>query len=340
MGRWPTCTITLSDRAAAAAAERAARERDEWDRHVDWAADRVRRREHEDQERERRRAEMAALVQQTWRHEPDLVAIILTAAAFDIVAARLSEAAEAGYDLREVLAEVPIDAVRAPHIHDPAAYTATLIDIAVERIRTGQADQDAERRAEHERFAQMLDQAVDLLREAWAARPHLAEAVIHAPAFPALVRALDRHTGAGLDARDLLAAIPLAKLDAPPSPTPTGTRSISSTAPRNANSTPSTRPAAPPRDHAERLATQRHAAAAAPPRLAPTPRTRPSVSSAGPLSAPRGPDAHRPPAGPRRPRRPPRPRPGRAHRTPRAQPVRHRDFRVRPRDPSRRRPSD
>jgi hypothetical protein len=69
--------------------------------------------------------------------------------------------------------------------------------------------------AEAQRFAQMVDQAVDLIREAWAARPELAEAVIAGRAFPALVRALDRYADAGLDARDLLAAIPLGKLAAP-----------------------------------------------------------------------------------------------------------------------------
>lgn len=318
------------------AAERAARERDDWDQHVDRATDRVRRREHENQQRERRRAEMTALLQQTWRHEPDLVAIILTAAAFDTVAARLSEAADAGYDPREVLADVPLDTLRDPHIHDPAAYTATLIDIAVDRIRTGQTDHDADRRADQQRFAQMLDQAADLLREAWAARPHLAEAVIHAPAFPALVQALDRHTTAGLDARDLLAAIPLAKLDAP---TITHTDRyavylIHRTAQRQLNALDQARRTA--HEHAERLATQRHAATLLRRAWHQHPAPRRAGDQRPRLPPPRRPDAHRSPARPQRPRHPPRPRPGRAHRPARAQPVRHRNLRVQPRDPHRR----
>jgi hypothetical protein len=203
---------------------------------------------------------MAALVQETWRHDPDLVAIILTAAAFDTVAAKLSDAAATGYDPHEVLAEVPLGTLRNPHIHDPAAYTATLIDIAVERLRTGQADRDGEGRAEQERFAQMLDQAIDLLREAWAARPHLAEAVINGPAFPALVRALDRHTTAGFDARDLLAAIPLAKLDAPTVTHPDryAVYLVHRTAQRQLDALEQARRTA--HEHAQRLSTQRHAA--------------------------------------------------------------------------------
>lgn len=199
------------EHADADAARRAAGQRGRWDHQV--SADRHRA---EQQRADQvRRDRMAELLRQTWRHEQDLVERIIAATAFDTVAQRLYEAAEAGYDLHEVLAELPLASVAAPHIQDPAAYTAALIDIAVERIRSGEADRDAERRAEQERFAQMVDQAVDLVREAWAGRPDLAEALIAGRAFPALVRALDRYADAGLDARDLLGAIPLGKLDNP-----------------------------------------------------------------------------------------------------------------------------
>jgi conjugative relaxase-like TrwC/TraI family protein len=199
------------EHAAADAARRATGQRGRWDHHVDQHQHRVQQ-EHADQVR---RDRMAELLRQTWRHEQELVERIIAAAAVDTVAQRLHEAAEAGYDLHEVLAELLLASVAGPHIQDPAAYTAALIDIAVERIRSGEADRDAQRRAEQERFAQMVDQAADLVRGAWAARPDLAEAVIAGAALPALVRALDRYADAGLDARDLLGAIPLGKLDAP-----------------------------------------------------------------------------------------------------------------------------
>jgi conjugative relaxase-like TrwC/TraI family protein len=194
---------------------RQARERDAWVRHNARAADRRARHHHEQDQARRRRDAMAALLRQTWRHEPNLVEVIIASAAFDTLAPRLHDADEAGYDLHSVLAEIPLDTIGADHVDDPARYTAAMVDIAVDRIRTGQADHDAHQRAERQRFAQMRDQAADLLREAWATRPQLADTVIHAPAFNALVRALDRHTDAGLDARDILTAIPLGKLDSP-----------------------------------------------------------------------------------------------------------------------------
>ncbi|WP_158073555.1 MobF family relaxase [Actinophytocola xanthii] len=207
-------THTL-DRAAELHHARQARERDQWSRHNARAADRRARHQHEGEVARRRRDTLAALLREAWRHEPNLVEVIIASAAFDTVAERLHEADEAGYDLHGVLAEIPLDAVGAPHIDDPARYTAAMVDVAVDRIRTGTADRDAEKRAERRRFEQMRDQAADLLREAWTARPQLADTVIHAPAFGALVRALDRYTDAGLDARDTLATIPLGKLDVP-----------------------------------------------------------------------------------------------------------------------------
>ncbi|MFC4859248.1 MobF family relaxase [Actinophytocola glycyrrhizae] len=203
------------DRATELHRARQTRERDRWCQHNARVTDRIstQRRDHEDAQR--RRDTIAALLRATWRHEPTLVEAIIASRAFDTVARRLHGASQAGYDLHGVLAELPLDAIDAPHIEDPAAYTAAMVDVAVERIRTGEADRDADQRAEQRRFAQMHDQAADLLREAWATRPQLAETVIHSPAFDALVRALDRHTDTGLNAHDLLAAIPLAKLDAP-----------------------------------------------------------------------------------------------------------------------------
>lgn len=167
-------------------------------------------------EADRRRRDAAALLlREVWRHEPRLVEAIIAATAFATLARNLHDAAEAGYDLRELLAEIPLDAVGSNRVRDPAAFTAAMVDVAAERIRTGQADRDAERRAARQRWEQMRGQAVDVIRDAWAARPALAETVIAAPAFDALVRGLDRYADAGLDARDLLAAMPLPKIDAP-----------------------------------------------------------------------------------------------------------------------------
>jgi conjugative relaxase-like TrwC/TraI family protein len=207
-------THTL-DQATELHESRQTRQREQWNRHNTRAADRRSRHHHEHDQARRRRDTTAALLRETWRHEPTLVEAIIASTAFDTLVQRLHDADEAGYDPRGVLAEIPLDAVTAPHIDNPAAYTATMVDIAVDRIRTGQTDREAHQHAERQRFEQMRDQAADLVREAWAARPQLAETIIHAPAFNALVRALDRHTDAGLDARDTLAAIPLAKLDAP-----------------------------------------------------------------------------------------------------------------------------
>jgi conjugative relaxase-like TrwC/TraI family protein len=199
------------EHAASDAARRQQAHHDAWARQ----ADRDRQRQDHDREQQVRRDQMAQVLRDTWRHEPDLVETIIAAPAFGTIAARLHDAAEAGYDLHHVLADIPLPSVAGPHIQDPAAYTAALIDIAVERLRSGQTERDAARRAEAERFAQMLDQAIDRLRETWQSRPDLAEAVIAGRAFPALARALDRYADAGLDARDLLAAIPQGKLDNP-----------------------------------------------------------------------------------------------------------------------------
>lgn len=210
---------------AAAEAERADTERLNAERRAQWKqrartreerrADRDRERHQREDEDRRRREAAALLLREVWRHEPGLAETIIAAAAFGALARTLHDAAEAGYDLREVLAEIPLRTVGSPRIHDPAAYTAAMVDIAVERIRSGDAERDAERRAERQRFAQLRERATELVREVWSAWPQLAEAVIIAPAFDAMVRGLDRYTEAGLDARGLLRSIPLSTLDAP-----------------------------------------------------------------------------------------------------------------------------
>ncbi len=145
-----------------------------------------------------------------------------------------------------MLAEIPLDTLSAPHVDDPARYTAAMVDIAVDRIRTGDADRDIQKRAEQRRFAQMRDQAADLVREAWATRPQLADTVIHAPAFDALVRALDRYTTPGSTPVTRSPRSRSPNSTPPTSATRTATPSTSPTAPPNANSAPSTTPAAPP----------------------------------------------------------------------------------------------
>ncbi|MGH3685873.1 MAG: hypothetical protein ACRDSM_12600, partial [Pseudonocardiaceae bacterium] len=210
---------------AAAEAARADTERLNAERRAQWkerARTREERRAERDRERHQReeddrlRREVAeALVREVWRHEPGLVETIIAAAAFGALARTLHDAAEAGYDVREVLAEIPLRTVGSPRVHDPAAFTAAMVDVAVERIRSGDAARDAERRAERQRFAQVREQAAELVRQVWSARPQLAEAVITAPAFDAMARGLDRYTEAGLDVRGLLRSIPLTTLDAP-----------------------------------------------------------------------------------------------------------------------------
>lgn len=201
--------------AQAAADREAARLRAEWRQHAADKAAKARERAHRQQERQRRREDAATVLRTAWRHEPRLANLIATAPAFDTVAARLHEANEAGFGPYDVLTEIPLDHLRASHVGNPAAYLATLIDIAIDRIRTGQADRDAHTRAERHRLDQIRDQAADLLREHWHRRLDLAEVVITSPAYPAFVRALDQHTDAGLDPEALLTSMWLTKLDNP-----------------------------------------------------------------------------------------------------------------------------
>lgn len=188
------------------------------------AADRARRADEAERRRaadQRRRDTTAALLREVWRHEPTLAEAVIAADAFSAVARNLHDATEAGYDPREVLAEVPVHEVASDRIRDPAAFTARMVDIGVERLRHHTTDAPAQTPAEHRRAVeQMREQVADLLRETWSARPELAEAVIAATGFDAVVRVLDRYTAGpagrpGLDARELLESVPPAKLAAP-----------------------------------------------------------------------------------------------------------------------------
>lgn len=203
--------------AARAHAERLrAEHRAQWKHHARTRAERRAehdREQHQHQEDDRYRREATALLlREVWRHEPGLAETIIAAAAFGALARTLHTAAEAGYDLREVLAEIPLATVASPRVHDPAAFTTVMVDIAVERIRSGQAERDAARRAERQRFELRREQVAELVREAWRARPRLAETVITAPAFDTMVRGLDHYAQAGLDVRGLLGSIPLATI--------------------------------------------------------------------------------------------------------------------------------
>ncbi|EWM19735.1 LigA protein [Kutzneria sp. 744] len=153
------------------------------------------------------------MLRQEWASEPDLVERIIVLDAFNAAAQRLVDAVESGFDAGEVLAEIPLRDVGSPRIHDPARFLASQIDVAVERIRTGEAAADAaSRQAAFER-EQLRDQAADLVREMWPTHPELAERVIHGIAFGAVVRTLDTYADLGLDVRDLLGSLNLAKLE-------------------------------------------------------------------------------------------------------------------------------
>ncbi|WP_447009060.1 MobF family relaxase [Saccharothrix sp. DSM 118769] len=191
---------------AEAAAREAVRRRQERAEHSDEA--KQARAERDQQSRDR----AAALLREVWRHEPDLVERIIAAAAFTTVARRLAEAEESVLDVREVLGQVPLRTVASDAVADPAAFTAWAVRDAAERLADGRVDAKREQ-AEHRHQWQLLrDQVADLMRETWTARPELAEAVITSSTFDAVVRQLDRQAVGGLDARTLLARVPLAKV--------------------------------------------------------------------------------------------------------------------------------
>ncbi|TDQ00609.1 MobF family relaxase [Labedaea rhizosphaerae] len=170
------------------------------------------------------RVDAANLLRTIWPDAPDLLAIVTDSPAFTAVARNLADIAtrcdpEHLPDLvRQLTNALPADALRSPRIHDKAAYTAAMIRIAHQRneARLKEPAQDD--------FAQLRDQAADLIRETWHKHPELADAVISSPAFGALARALDRHTAnRGMDsprlgeasARTLLAALPIDKISDP-----------------------------------------------------------------------------------------------------------------------------
>ncbi|MEO6084661.1 MAG: MobF family relaxase [Umezawaea sp.] len=166
-------------------------------------------------EAERLAATAAVLLREVWRHEPALVEQIIAGTAFSAVATSLGDVENSALDVYEVLAEVPLDTIGSDQIIDKTRFTAWAINDAAERIKSGQAASDHDRAARRRDQEQARDQAGDLLREAWPTRPELAEEVISAPAFGAVVRGLERHMAAGFDPRDLLAKVALAKVDSP-----------------------------------------------------------------------------------------------------------------------------
>lgn len=166
------------------------------------AAARRREHQHRAQTEQRLRERATAVLYEVWGQHPTVHRVI-DAPAFTALARNLHLATEAGHDARDILGQISLDTVSAPHINDPAAYTATLIDLTIERVdraRAGAARQAAD--------AQLLDQAADLLREAWARHPQLADTIVQAPSFLAVARTIDRYHQAGLDVRELIAAIP------------------------------------------------------------------------------------------------------------------------------------
>ncbi|MFC6094944.1 AAA family ATPase [Saccharothrix lopnurensis] len=159
----------------------------------------------------------ATLLREVWRHEPDLVERLISAAAFTTVARCLAEIENSALGVREVLAQVPLRTVASDAVTDPAAFTAWAVRDAAERLADGRIDDgridDAHEQAERRRQWQLMrDQVADLLRETWTARPELAETVITSSTFDAVVRQLDRQAVGGLDARTLLGRVPLAKV--------------------------------------------------------------------------------------------------------------------------------
>ncbi|WP_436501681.1 MobF family relaxase [Actinokineospora sp. HUAS TT18] len=160
----------------------------------------------------RDRAAAYELLTRTWWQHSDLVDHLVTEPAFGTVARRLREATESGHDPYAILEDIPLDTLTSPRIHDKAAFMAAMIDIAIDRIRTGAAARD---HAEQRRHDQLRDQVTDLIHDTWPHHPHIAEHLIHGVAFDELVNALDQYAHHELDPRDLLAAIPVGKLTDP-----------------------------------------------------------------------------------------------------------------------------
>jgi conjugative relaxase-like TrwC/TraI family protein len=161
----------------------------------------------------RARADSAvALIRAVWADHTDLVERVVTDSAFSVLARNLHDADQAGYDtaaiLGTVLALAPAGRLAAAEVRHPAAYVATLVDHITVSWRDG-SDAGVPPSA---RDGHAGDQVADLLRDAWSGRPDLAETVVGAAAFPALVAVLDRYHRLGLDARDLLAAVPVSTL--------------------------------------------------------------------------------------------------------------------------------
>ncbi|GAA1308894.1 AAA family ATPase [Saccharothrix xinjiangensis] len=154
----------------------------------------------------------AALLREVWRHEPDLVERLISAAAFTTVARRLAEVEDSALDVREVLAQVPLRTVASDAVTDAAAFAAWAVRDAAERLADGRVEAAQERTERRQQWQLLRDQVADLVRETWTARPELAEAVITSSTFDAVVRQLDRQAVGGLDTRTLLGRVPLAKV--------------------------------------------------------------------------------------------------------------------------------
>ena len=196
-------------RDAEAAKREAVRRREERAEHSAEAEQaRAERAQRDQQSRDR----AATLLREVWRHEPDLVERLISAAAFTTVARRLAEVENSGLDVREVLARVPLRTVASDAVTDPAAFTAWAVRDAAERLADGRVDAAPEQAERRRQWQLMRDQVADLVRETWTARPELAEAVVTSSTFDAVVRQLDRQAVGGLDARTLLGRVPLAKV--------------------------------------------------------------------------------------------------------------------------------
>ena len=200
------------ERDADAAKREAQRRRDE---RAQQTAQRRRQRAERQAEAKRQEASAATLLREVWRHEAALVEQIVAGQAFGAVARALVDVENSALDVYEVLAEVPLDTIGSDQIIDKTRFTAWAINDAAGRIMSGQADRDRDRAARRRDREQVRDQAGDLLREAWPSRPALAEEVIAAPTFGAVVRGLERLMAAGFDPRDLLGKVALTKVDSP-----------------------------------------------------------------------------------------------------------------------------
>jgi hypothetical protein len=126
------------------------------------------------------------------------------AVAFPALARNLTAAADADYNLHDILADIPLTTVTRSTINDPAAFTARAVDRVVEHLRGGAptaSQRAAIQREKQTHLEQLRAHATDILGDTWSTRPELVTAVAQAPAFDALATALGRYGDNGLDLR-------------------------------------------------------------------------------------------------------------------------------------------